>query len=83
MFWGKEGETSVLFPGMKAGNVYVSADGSLKMKGLVVENSGNSIVYSQFLTLKLQEQQKIQQYHVQLQKEHQGYDFPIFYFEST
>ena len=43
MFWGKEGETSVLFPGMKAGNVYVSADGSLKMKGLVVENSGNSI----------------------------------------
>ena len=51
MFWGKEGETSVLFPGMKAGNVYVSADGSLKMKGLVVENSGNSIyvVYSSFL----------------------------------
>jgi hypothetical protein len=40
VFWGKEGETSVLFPGMKAGNVYVSADGSLKMKGLVVENSG-------------------------------------------
>jgi hypothetical protein len=40
VFWGKEGETSVLFPGMKTGNVYVSADGSLKMKGLVVENSG-------------------------------------------
>jgi hypothetical protein len=40
VFWGKEGETSVLFPGMKAGNVYVTADGSLKMKGLVVENSG-------------------------------------------
>ncbi len=45
MFWGKEGETSVLFPGMKTGNVYVSADGSLKMKGLVVENSGKFLFF--------------------------------------
>jgi len=40
VFWGKEGVQSVLFPGMKAGNVYVTADGSLKIKDPIVENSG-------------------------------------------
>ena len=40
IFWGKEGVQSVLFPGMKAGNVYVTADGSLKIKDPIVENSG-------------------------------------------
>ncbi len=51
MFWGKEGETSVLFPGMKTGNVYVSADGSLKMKGLVVENSGEFLFSKNWIFL--------------------------------
>merc|ERR1719228_3026781 len=41
VFWGKEGVQSVLFPGMKEGNVYVTADGSLKIKDPIVENSGH------------------------------------------
>jgi hypothetical protein len=57
VFWGKEGETSVLFPGMKAGNVYVSADGSLKMKGLVVENSGR---YCEYCSQKMNFSVKLQ-----------------------
>ena len=32
--------SSVLFPGMSAANVYVTADGSLKIKAPTVENSG-------------------------------------------
>lgn len=46
VFWGKEGVTSVLFPGMQAGNVYVTADGSLKIKEPIVENSGHYTSWS-------------------------------------
>ena len=40
IFWGKEGVTSVLFPGMSVANVYVTGDGCLKIRDPVEENSG-------------------------------------------
>ena len=32
IFWGKEGVTSVLFPGMSVANVHVTGDGGLKIR---------------------------------------------------
>ena len=43
IFWSKEEDNGVLFPGLKDGNVYVTADGSLKIKQAVVENTGKQI----------------------------------------
>ena len=40
IFWGKEGVTSVLFPGMSVANVHVTGDGCLKIRDPVSENSG-------------------------------------------
>ena len=40
IFWGKEGVTSVLFPGMSVANVYVTGDGCLNIREPVEENSG-------------------------------------------
>ncbi|XP_023348547.1 roundabout homolog 1, partial [Eurytemora carolleeae] len=43
IFWSKEEDNGVLFPGLKDGNVYVTADGSLKIKQAVVENTGRFV----------------------------------------